>query len=62
MTCIDSYKEYMEASSIIAEAMKRKDHESLIEEYTKARKFAEEAKELAPRHLPPLPRRQAEEP
>jgi len=47
MTSIDSYKEYMEASSIIADAIKRKDHETLIEEYTKARKFAEEAKELA---------------
>ena len=47
MTSIDAYKEYMEASSAIADAIKRKDHESLIEEYTKARKFAEEAKDLA---------------
>ncbi|KAK0629901.1 exocyst complex component Sec5-domain-containing protein [Bombardia bombarda] len=43
---LDTYKEYVETSAAIADSIKRKDHESLIEEYTKARKFAEEAKEL----------------
>ncbi|KAM7214109.1 Exocyst complex component Sec5 domain containing protein [Rhypophila decipiens] len=46
-SAIDMYKEYIEAGSVISDAIKRKDHESLIEEYTKARRFAEEAKELA---------------
>ncbi|EGS21507.1 uncharacterized protein CTHT_0033650 [Thermochaetoides thermophila DSM 1495] len=44
---LDQYKEYVELSSAIADSIKRKDHESLVEEYTKARKFADEAKRLA---------------
>lgn len=48
-SAIDTYKEYIEAGAVIADAIKRKDHESLIEEYTKARRFAEEAKELVQR-------------
>ncbi|KAK3318605.1 exocyst complex component Sec5-domain-containing protein [Apodospora peruviana] len=43
---LDAYKEYVETSAAIADSIKRKDHEILIEEYTKARTFAEEAKEL----------------
>lgn len=44
---LDSYKEYVETSAAIADAIKRNDHESLVEEYSKARKFANEAKQLA---------------
>jgi len=44
---LDRYKEYVETSAAIADSIKRKDHETLVEEYTKARKFANEAKQLA---------------
>lgn len=44
---LDSLREYVEASATIADSIKRKDHETLVEEYTKARKFAEETKQLA---------------
>ncbi|KAK3990021.1 putative exocyst complex component [Cladorrhinum sp. PSN332] len=44
---LDTYKEYVETSAAIADAIKRNDHESLVEEYTKARKFAQEAKQIA---------------
>ncbi|KAK3391053.1 exocyst complex component Sec5-domain-containing protein [Podospora didyma] len=44
---LDTYKEYVETSAAIADSIKRRDHESLVEEYTKARRFAEEAKQLA---------------
>ncbi|KAM7204483.1 Exocyst complex component Sec5 domain containing protein [Naviculisporaceae sp. PSN 640] len=42
----DTYRECIEASPLIADAIKRKDHETLVEEYTKARKFAEESKAI----------------
>lgn len=44
---LDQYKEYVETSAAIADSIKRKDHETLVEEYTRARKFADEAKQLA---------------
>ncbi|KAK3899147.1 exocyst complex component Sec5-domain-containing protein [Staphylotrichum tortipilum] len=44
---LDQYKEYVETSAAIADSIKRKDHETLVEEYSKARKFANEAKQLA---------------
>jgi exocyst complex component 2 len=44
---LDQYKEYVETSVAIADSIKRKDHETLVEEYTKARRFADEAKQLA---------------
>ena len=44
---LDQYSEYVETSAAIADSIKRKDHETLVEEYTKARKFANEAKKLA---------------
>jgi exocyst complex component 2 len=44
---LDSFKEYVETSAAIADSIKRKDHESLVEEYTKARKFADDAKRIA---------------
>ncbi|KAK0715697.1 exocyst complex component Sec5-domain-containing protein [Lasiosphaeris hirsuta] len=43
---LDGYKEYVEASAAIADSIKRKDYEALVEEYTKARRFADEAKQL----------------
>lgn len=44
---LEKYHDYVETSSAIADAIKRKDHEALVEEYNKARKFAEEARQLA---------------
>ncbi|KAI1470216.1 exocyst complex component Sec5-domain-containing protein [Daldinia caldariorum] len=43
---LDRYKEYIEASSNIADSIKRKDYEALVEEYTRARRFADEARKL----------------
>ncbi|KAI1459332.1 exocyst complex component Sec5-domain-containing protein [Annulohypoxylon moriforme] len=45
-TSLDRYKEYIEASSNIAESIKRKDYEALVEEYVRARRFADEARKL----------------
>lgn len=44
---LEKYDEYVETSSAIAESIKRKDHEALVEEYNKARKFADEARRVA---------------
>jgi exocyst complex component 2 len=46
-SALDRYKEYVETSAAISDSIRRKDHETLVEEYTKARKFADEAKRLA---------------
>ncbi|KAL1842195.1 hypothetical protein VTJ49DRAFT_5882 [Mycothermus thermophilus] len=46
-SALEQYKEYVETSAAIADSIKRKDHETLVEEYNKARKFADEAKQLA---------------
>ncbi|RYP62208.1 hypothetical protein DL769_007397 [Monosporascus sp. CRB-8-3] len=45
-TAIDRYKEYVEASSNIADCIKRKDYEALVEEYGRARKYADAARKL----------------
>ena len=45
-TAFDRYKEYIEASANIADSIKRKDYEALVEEYTRARKFADDARKL----------------
>lgn len=45
-TAVDRYREYIEASSNIADSIKRKDYEALVEEYTRARKFADDARKL----------------
>ncbi|EAA33048.3 hypothetical protein GE21DRAFT_5718 [Neurospora crassa] len=44
---LDTYKDYVEISAALAESIKRKDHESLVEEYNRARRFADEAKQIA---------------
>ncbi|KAB5576453.1 exocyst complex component Sec5-domain-containing protein [Coniochaeta sp. 2T2.1] len=44
---LDKFKECVEISAAVADSIKRKDHESLVEEYTKARRFADEARKLA---------------
>ncbi|KAI1112799.1 exocyst complex component Sec5-domain-containing protein [Nemania sp. NC0429] len=44
--CVDRYKEYVETSSNIADSIRRKDYDTLVEEYGRARKFSEETKKL----------------
>lgn len=44
---VDNFKDYIETSAAISDSIKRKDHETLVEEYTKARKFSDEARKLA---------------
>lgn len=44
---LDKYQEYVETSAVIAESIKRKDHEALVEDYNRARRFADEARQLA---------------
>lgn len=44
---LQKHREYVETSSAIAESIKRKDHEALVEEYNKARLFADEARKMA---------------
>lgn len=43
---VDRYKEYYEINAAITDSIKRKDYESIVEEYTKARRFADDAKRL----------------
>ncbi|CAK7271993.1 Exocyst complex component S5 [Sporothrix epigloea] len=43
---LSRYHECIEASAAIAESIKRNDHEALVEEYHKARSFADEARTL----------------
>ena len=43
---VDRFKVYVETSSAISDSIRRKDYETLVEEYTKARKFADEARKL----------------
>ncbi|KAF7515270.1 hypothetical protein G7054_g14658 [Neopestalotiopsis clavispora] len=45
-TSLERYKDYIEASSNVADSIKRKDYETLIEEFARARKFADEARKL----------------
>ncbi|KAI1855873.1 hypothetical protein JX265_012136 [Neoarthrinium moseri] len=45
-TSLDRYKDYIEASTNIADSIKRKDYENLVEEFSRARKFADEARKL----------------
>ncbi|KAI4869389.1 exocyst complex component Sec5-domain-containing protein [Hypoxylon rubiginosum] len=45
-TSLDRYKEYIEASSNIADSIKRKDYEALVDEYVRARRFADETRRL----------------
>lgn len=44
---IEQFRDYFEASGSIADCIKRKDYEGLVEEYAKARRFADDARRLA---------------
>ncbi|KAH8804967.1 exocyst complex component Sec5-domain-containing protein [Xylogone sp. PMI_703] len=44
---VDRYKDYYEVSAAITDSIKRRDYDSLVEEYGKARRFADDAKSLA---------------
>ncbi|KAF5026715.1 hypothetical protein F66182_1182 [Fusarium sp. NRRL 66182] len=41
------FKDYVELSTAIADSIKRKDYESLVDEFTRARKIADEARRMA---------------
>lgn len=43
---LEKYKECVEISATIADSIKRNDHETLVEEYFKARRFADEARQI----------------
>ncbi|KAI0538339.1 exocyst complex component Sec5-domain-containing protein [Xylaria digitata] len=45
-TSLDRYREHVETSSNIADSIKRKDYDTLVEEYGRARKFSDEMKKL----------------
>ncbi|GAP91923.2 putative exocyst complex component Sec5 [Rosellinia necatrix] len=53
-TSLDRYKECIETSTNIADSIRRKDYDALIEEYGRARKFCEETKKLV-QDLGPTP-------
>jgi exocyst complex component 2 len=44
---LEQYRGYYEAGGAIADSIKRKDYESLVEEYARARRFADDARKLA---------------
>lgn len=44
---VGRYKELYEVNGAITDCIKRKDYESLVEEYAKAKRFADDAKKLA---------------
>lgn len=44
---LDRSRGIFETSAVISDSIKRKDYEMLVEEYTQARKYAEEAREIA---------------
>ncbi|KAF9870061.1 exocyst complex component sec5 [Colletotrichum karsti] len=44
---LEQFNEYVELSAAIADSIKRRDYESLVEEYNKARKFSDDARSLA---------------
>ncbi|PBP21088.1 exocyst complex component Sec5 [Diplocarpon rosae] len=44
---VDRYKELYEVGAAITDGIKRKDYESIVEEYTKARRFADDARKLS---------------
>lgn len=43
---LERFRDYIEASSNVAESIKRKDYETLVEEYTRARRYADDARKL----------------
>lgn len=46
-TNLNEFKDYVELSATVADSIKRKDYETLVESYNRARKFADEAKQLS---------------
>ncbi|KAL2061801.1 hypothetical protein VTL71DRAFT_7179 [Oculimacula yallundae] len=44
---VERYKELYEVGAAITDSIKRKDYESIVEEYAKARRFADDAKKLS---------------
>ncbi|OAA62350.1 exocyst complex component Sec5 [Cordyceps fumosorosea ARSEF 2679] len=46
-THLSNFREYVDLSGIVADSIKRKDYESLVESYNRARTFADQARHLS---------------
>ncbi|KID80739.1 Exocyst complex component 2 [Metarhizium brunneum] len=46
-TYLDEFRDFVELSATVADSIKRKDYDTLVESYNRARKFADEAKQLS---------------
>ncbi len=46
-TTVEQYKDLYEVGAMITESIKRKDYECIVEEYTKAKRFADDAKKIS---------------
>lgn len=44
---LDEFRDYVELSAAVSDSIKRKDYESLVESYNRARKFADESRQLS---------------
>ncbi|CZT43797.1 related to SEC5 protein [Rhynchosporium secalis] len=44
---VERYKEFYEVGAAVTDSIKRKDYESIVEEYTKAKRFADNARRLS---------------
>ncbi|KJZ77987.1 hypothetical protein HIM_02624 [Hirsutella minnesotensis 3608] len=44
---LDQFKEYVDLSATVSDSIKRKDYESLVEAYNRARKFADDGRRLS---------------
>jgi exocyst complex component 2 len=44
---LNEFKDYVEVSAIVSDSIKRKDYETLVESYNRARKFADETRQLS---------------
>ncbi|KAG8411347.1 Exocyst complex component S5 [Metarhizium acridum] len=47
LACLDDFRDLVELSATVADSIKRKDYDTLVESYNRARRFADEAKQLS---------------
>lgn len=48
-TYLNQFKEYVDLSGIVSDSIKRKDYETLVDGYNRARKFADDSRQMASR-------------
>ncbi|OAA43690.1 exocyst complex component Sec5 [Metarhizium rileyi] len=46
-TSLNEFQDFVELSAVVADSIRRKDYETLVESYNRARKFADEARQLS---------------